>query len=278
MPLGAVRVAALMSGGTDVATYAWMASVVTQGGTVSVAQQLRINTLITGLRAKGLWSLIDYALPIAAENTQQTYTDLKSLLVASPVNSPTLTAAQGVAGNGTTSYVNTTFVPNVNGVALSLNSGHVSVYNRTNNTVETNAVAQFASGDAAFTNVLGMTLSPGVSPQATMYANQTTANNMSSTPGTAQGFWVYSRTGSAGANTSGMRNGTALTFSATNASTAVNARAMFIDAFNNAGAASSFCTDQIAFVTIGGGLSTQNQTDLTTLINAYMTSLGTNVF
>jgi hypothetical protein len=267
-------------GTNDPVTLAWAAAVVQQGGTVSGTHQTRVDTLVKSLKLTGVWPLIDWALPLAGENTQQAYTDLKYLLLATPVSGPTFTASQGVAGAVSTTYINTNFNPTTNLVAGSQNSFHASLYNRTNRTSGGNNSCNMGVSDGSFLKTIAFTLQPGTSPQANLFANQDALCGITQTPGTAQGYWIMGRNGAAGANCFAMRNGSALTFGTTNASTGLAAFPIFIGNLSRGGApnASNGVADQHAFSTIGAALTTQNQTDLTSAVNAYMTSLGTNVF
>lgn len=107
---------------------AWKAAVIAAGGTVSSTREGHLNTLVNGLIADGVWAKLDRLWVFGAENTQSALIDLKALDQAAEVNSPTFTANKGYAGNGFTSYINTTFNAATQGVNYTLNSANVSIW------------------------------------------------------------------------------------------------------------------------------------------------------
>lgn len=110
----------------------WVAAVVTAGGTVSAARQALVSNFIAAEKHAGCWTLTDDYWLLWAENATQALVSLKQLRTATPVNSPTFTANSGYAGNGTSSYINTGFIPATHGVALTVGSAHLAAYELTN--------------------------------------------------------------------------------------------------------------------------------------------------
>lgn len=114
----------------DAATDAWVAAVVTAGGTVSAGRTTAVNNFIVGLKADGLWTLIDrYWLYASEGSPQATLIDIKALGVCSAVNSPTL-GSDGYVFNGSNQYLITDFNTSTAGGAYTLNNSHVSVWPR----------------------------------------------------------------------------------------------------------------------------------------------------
>ena len=83
------------AGGDEAETTAWVAEVVSNGGTVSAGRQTIVNDLIAGLKADGIWAKLDRLWLFAAEDQPSALTDLVGLTLATAVNSPTFTADEG---------------------------------------------------------------------------------------------------------------------------------------------------------------------------------------
>lgn len=87
-----------------------------------------VNTLIVGLKADGVWPLLD-RLWLAQTDEQATRLDVRNpakSLVAT--NSPTFLADRGFTGDGATSYLSFNEVPAATGNAFSLDSAAFGVY------------------------------------------------------------------------------------------------------------------------------------------------------
>ena len=186
-------------------TVAWIADVVSNGGTVSDARAALVDDLIVALKADGVWTKLDRLWLFAAENQPSALTDLVALDLATAVNSPSFTADQGYTGNGSTSYVNTTYNPTTDAVSYALNSASVSFWGRTNRASNSTEQIGAVSGSGAFIDVFeGNTL--------WFFIN---TNSFSSVPNTlgSDGFFTLNRSGSAGANVQVYRNGSSVLIS-----------------------------------------------------------------
>src|SRR5215475_3606794 len=86
------------AGGLDAATTAWVAQVVTNGGSVSSGRQTLVDNFIVGAKADGFWTKLDRLWFHWAENQPQALTDMIALTLATAVNSPTFTVDRGYTG------------------------------------------------------------------------------------------------------------------------------------------------------------------------------------
>lgn len=93
----------------DAATTAWVAAVISAGGTVSTPRKGVVDDLIVGLKTDGVWTKLDRLWPFAAENAASALTDLVADASASAVSSPTFTTDRGYAGNGSSAYIDSNF-------------------------------------------------------------------------------------------------------------------------------------------------------------------------
>lgn len=108
-----------------------------------------IAQMIQALYASGTWAKTDVLWNMAAHDEQAARLNwiTPASFTLTAVNSPTFTTDRGYNGNNTTSYLDTGWDPATNGVVITQNSAHISIYQRTNagNTVE--AFAQITTGN-----------------------------------------------------------------------------------------------------------------------------------
>jgi hypothetical protein len=91
----------------------------------SAGQQAKQNQLIIDLKTAGVWDKLDVYYVFAHDGQSEFGTlNWKNPLLhqATLFNSPTFTANQGFAGNGSSSYIRTNFNPFTNGVNYQLNN------------------------------------------------------------------------------------------------------------------------------------------------------------
>lgn len=83
-----------------------------------------IDTTIKALKTAGIWAKLDTLYFLAAHNAQAARLNWKSpgTFTLSPVNSPTFTTDTGYASDGSTSYLNSGYIPNTHGVTLTANA------------------------------------------------------------------------------------------------------------------------------------------------------------
>ena len=256
----------------DAATTAWVNAVVAAGGSVGATQRGYVNTLITSLKAHSLWTIQERIWLHASENIKQATIDIVNLGVATEVSSPSFTASQGYTGNGSSSYLDTGWSSGSN---YTQNSASISAYIRTSRAGNNNYAA-LARVDTATTGTSDMIwpLSGGVFSYDVndgAFSNQPANTN-------AQGFWTASRTGASTLALYKNSNSTAFGTATTASGSLASNTNFYIGARSNNNSAEWFSTDQIAITTIGAGMSAANVAQFQTDLNAYMTSLGTNVY
>lgn len=114
----------------DAATTAWVAAVVTNGGTVSGGRQTQVDNLIVGLKADGVWAKLDNLWLYAAENQPSALTSLTSgNLLSTVMGSPPFTVDQGYTGiSGGSNNIATGFDAGVGTPLYTVNDAHYSVW------------------------------------------------------------------------------------------------------------------------------------------------------
>lgn len=254
----------------DTDAQAYFDAVVAAGGSVSAGRKTLLNTLITGLKTNGTWSKRDRLWVFAAENSQSALVDLKARSLATVTAAPTFTVDQGYAGNGSSSYVNTGFLPST-GVQMTLNAHHVTVYVRTSRTT---ADASTVVGAQTTTP---STVEVAIYPRFTgnvvhMRAGDAAAAGPNQT--NAQGCWTINRSGASAKEW--YKN--AASFSTTGvAAVALPAFALYVGAKNNSGTAGQFSSDQFALLSVGGSLSGAEIAADQTVLEAYLDAIGAGV-
>jgi hypothetical protein len=165
----------------------------------------------------------------------------------------------GALPNGTNGWADTKLVAQG---TLGLNSTHVSVYSRTNTDITAPSIGNVTGGANA---EVSMWLRSGGS--AFLRVNNPTASSTSSVD--SRGLFIGNRNSSTQINFS--IRGTQTTFNQ-------NSNSLLTNPFQLGGVNPNFFdTKQLAFASIGDGLTAQNMTDLTTAVNAFQTALSRNV-
>ena len=240
----------------------------------SATQRGYVDALIKGLKTDGLFSILDRMWLFAAENTFQADIDIINLGTFTIHGSPTFTASQGYTGDGSAVYIDSGWTPSTAGGNMTLNSASWGVYNRTAATSDQGGDSLGAQGTTSTWNIESYAYDG-----ANGY-NNLNDNNFAGVLALAgpnsSGFWVGSRTG---ANARALyRNGSGGTSSSdTQVSTGLPDRPIFIFA-RNVGSPNRLLADQLAVVFWGAGLNSTQAGNIASRVNAYMTSLGTNVY
>lgn len=268
--------AARGGGGFDGDALLWQAAVVGAGGTVSATQLGRISDLVRNLKGAGVWTLLDRLWLFAAENSTQALTDLVSRSVATATNSPTFTANQGYAGNGTSSYVNTGFIASTHGVNYTLNSAHMALYNRTARTDKTGAHRNAGAYGAGGVNAQINLFSFGHLFDCVIHGT----GGLQVDAGFADTSGLFTINRSASTTSQGYRNGVLID---TDAATAdgLPSSAMYVGAVNSSQVGGSspidFVTDQHAMFSVGGSLDATKQAAFYSIAQSHMTAIGAQV-
>lgn len=269
-------VAAAPAGETETAV--WEAAVIAAGGTVSTSpaggRKALVNALIAGLKADGVWPLLDRLYILAAENTQSALIDLKAVdpaAVTSGAAAIIFTPDRGYECTAGDDFIDTTFNPTVGTNQFTLNSASLFVYDRTS-----------GSGSGAM-QMGARVVSPGVYlSEISLCDSGTTClmrvNDASGGAANAnvQGFWVVSRTDST--TLVHYKNGSVFNASPSAATSAgVPNCSFYICNCNNDGSPLGGADDQIAAAGMGGGLTAGQVAALTTRIETYMDAVGAGV-
>lgn len=231
------------------------------------AQANSIQNLVAGLKFNSLWTKMQAIYPfIGSTSTTQKF-NLKSPYDTNAAFRLTFSggwthSAFGALPNGTNGYASTFYIPNTSG---SQNDAHASLYLRTNTAVN---AKDFGASQPTPTRQTYIGARDAANAQA-WGLNSGSVDVGSQTD--SRGLWLVTR--SDASNVLGYRNAILLN---TNAlpSTGQNTVAYYISAFNNNGTAQQFSNRQVAFGSIGTGLSATNITNLYDVVQNYQIQAG----
>jgi hypothetical protein len=229
-----------------------------------------INQFYLDLKAASLYTKKDRLWLTANKDATAALTCLKSLAVMTPVNAPVFTSGRGYAGNGSSSYLNTGFIPSTHGVQYLQNSAHIGFYSRTSGGTNRDMGCDSSGGGPTVQLIanFGDNAAYGRINSAATLITVANAN--------ASGLFSVSRTG-AGA-LSLYREGLPIQTGAT-ASTGRPNNEMLLCCINNAGTAGSpsptaFTTRQYALASIGAGRNDAEEAAYKTCVDTLKAAIG----
>jgi len=125
-----VGILAGVGGGFDADYQAVLDYATTQGYTLpSASQQELQNQLVVDLKDAGVWNKLDtFSLFATDGDSDFALIDWIRLTQYSAVNSPSFTTNEGFQSNGTSSYINSNFNPNTQGINYQLDDASFGVY------------------------------------------------------------------------------------------------------------------------------------------------------
>ena len=251
---------------------AFFARVTAAGGTLTSTEQAAITTLVSDMKANGIWTPMKAIYPMVGASSAACKQNLKSSSFTGTFNGGWTFASTGVTPNGSTGYFDTTLVPSTD---LTFNNISFSLYSRTNFTPSgvdhsygcsiggsyLPLVAMLFTSAKAITNCIYSYNSPDViNPGSQNFAAMFTATRTS-----ASSFKVFRNSSQIGS-----------TVTTNNQGSQPNNN-FYFGAINLNGTAGQFMADSQAFWSIGDGLSDAQTGDLYTAVQAFNTTLGRQV-
>lgn len=238
-----------------------------QGYTLpSASQRVLQNALLVNLKNAGIWAKLD-TFTCFATNGDSNFAliDWKRLLQYTAVNSPTFTTNQGFNGNGTSSYINSNYIPSTVGNKYTLNdcsfgywafSGLDTGGSKVNIGVRNNTTT-------------GLTYIVGTNESTLFINSNSTLNGVLSSTSTNLGLRHFNRISSTGSR---FLNSTGIVGTNTNTSGQLSSFSFYISTVNTGGVASGFTTTRISFVFAGSSLANEN-TAFNNALQTYISSL-----
>ena len=231
----------------------------------SAGQQTKQNQLLIDLKSAGIWSKLDaFAMFATDGNSNFALIDWKRLVVMTAINCPTFSTNQGFNGNGTSSYVNTSFTPS-NGVNYALNNcsfGYWAFSGLDTSGAKINIGCRNSAS-------LGLTYPVGTNEATLLINSNTTVGGVLTASSSNLGLRHFNRIASTGCR---YLNSTGVVGTNTNISGNIPTVSIFINALNSNGSPSSYTTTRISCVFAGASLATENSS-LNSALSTYITSL-----
>jgi hypothetical protein len=234
-------------------------------------QKTAINTLVVDMKGYGIWTKMKAIYPFVGGTATTHKFNLKNPL-------DTDAAFRLVFFGGMTHSSNGILFAGVNGYCdtkLNMstnyavnNSTHISFYSRTSAALS----ASFEMGVFDGASIIGVTLRRSDFGFGTYYAVNSGAY-ISFTDSNAAAFYISNRLGTA---ENGWRNSTK-TATATNTALTRPSLNMIIGGQNNSGILNQATTRQVAFSSIGDGLTDTEAANFYTAVQAFQTTLGRQV-
>jgi hypothetical protein len=255
--------------GTQTVSDADAQAFVTNAGIVDQVEANAINNLVIGMKADGLWTKMKAVYPfVGGSSTSHSYNLRNTAQYQISWSGGITHSSNGVQFGGVNGLGNTGYNLSTN---ASLNSHSISVYSRTTGTTGTQCELGvtggiFDGGSGIFLRESGTTTLYRVNSQASYTTNSNTDS---------RGFYLANRTASNVIN--GWKNSTKVVTGTTVSYTPLANFNYYIGAFNSNGSPNFYSAKQIAFASIGDGLTDTDATNLNTRVTTFQTALNRNV-
>jgi hypothetical protein len=250
------------AGGPDTDGQAFIDRVVAAGGSLTTTEQNAVKQLVVNLKAYGIWSSIHAAYPMIGNSTIAVRQNLKSASFTGTIVGTVAVSNTGITGDGSTGYMDTNYNIATNS---SINSSHLSVYSRTIGAATTDG-AEIGASTSRFTTI-------GIRDTFNQGYFGINGGQIGITSNDSHGFYVVSRTSSA--QVIFYKNGSALA-TAFDTPSALISRNIFVCGMNNS-AGIEYSDKQIAFASMGAGLTETQANNLRTAVQTFQTALSRNV-
>jgi hypothetical protein len=236
----------------------------TAAGITDTTQKSAVNQLVLDLKSYSIWTKMTALYPfVGGTSTTHSYNLKNTAQYQITFSGGWTHSSTGALPGGVNGYANTGLVPNT---ALTQNDSHVSIYNRNNTD---GLYVDMGSRDGSAETLVIVRWS-----NATMLShNSNYGLRMTPSNSDSRGHFLVSRRGAS--EIESYRNGTSLS-TATDASNR-STYSIYLSAWNDSGTANYFNNREIAFSSIGDGLTDTEASNFYTAVQAFQTTLSRNV-
>ena len=244
---------------SDADAQAYVNRVYNAGGSLTNTEANAVNQLVLDMKTAGIWTSMKAVYPMVGSSAAACAQNLKSSSFTGTFTSGWTFASTGATPNGSSAYFDTTLIPNT---SLTLTSGHLSFYSRTNNNT---GVYDMGTGDGSVQQNLITRYSDD--KFYACYGNPGQVLSIANT--SSLGFFVTNR--NSATNTNSYKNGTQV---ATGVQTSLLAvQSIYISAFHSSNIY-AYSNRQCAFSSIGDGLTDVQATALYNSVQIFQNTLG----
>jgi hypothetical protein len=227
------------------------------------AVKTAVDDLITGLKTDSVWAELDALWPLNMPTLADSLLNMKDPTgtAATAVNSPTHTPYVGIAGDGSTSYINTNWNPTDDGSSYVLDDCSMGIW--LVGGTDTSS-AKYAMGEISHAQLLPYwtTMRGGLNGSS---------QDQLGTVATRLGFSAVDRPDSS--NIVGYRDGSGFTpFS--RASSSLGDSDFFLGGRSNSGSLNAALDQQMSCAYVGGSLGGTKQTALYNRLNTFRTAMA----
>lgn len=241
---------------------------ITAAAITNPTQQNAINTLVVDLKGYSIWTKFKAIYPIvggSAASHKWNLKDPRDLDAAFRLTFATGWTHASTGMTPTNSFANTFLAPSTN---LSLNSTHISGYLRTN--LQFSGPIISAEDAGTYNNGLYIWTRQS-SNQYSVRINDNGLSGVASAPADIRGLHIATRTAS---NIKKYRLNNTELFNSNESSTGLNTSSIYLGASRNN---ANYNGNQLAFASIGNGLTDTEAANFYTAVQAYQTTLGRQV-
>lgn len=236
-----------------------------------------VNTLVIGMKAQGLWTKSKAIYPFVGGTAEQHKYNLKNPLDTdaafrlSFLGTVTHTA-NGVQGNGTNGYADSFLIPDNNG--MTVNNNHLSLYSRTAAAGTGTQFYEMGAGDFGGT-ILTSIFTRRAANLAGFDSGNFSSNRNTYTSTDGSGFFL----GKVNSDLTSklFRNGTQVATRAITNQASLSPFKIFILGFNENNSPLYYSVRQLAFASMGTGLTDTEAINYNTLVQAFQTTLGRQI-
>jgi hypothetical protein len=234
-------------------------------GTLSLTEKQAVNQLVLDLKANSLWTPMKAIYPMVGASAAACAQNLKSSSFTGTFTSGWTFASTGVTPNGTSAYMDTNLTPSI---SLGLNSGHLSIYSRTNIEDLSSDLSSESTGSGNQQIILSRFTGLGfVSTYGTYSASSNYANTDS------RGLFITNRNSTT--NSTAFKNNTKVLDYANTSS--LSTKSLLLAADNYPASIVRFSVRQYAFASIGDGLTDTQASNFYTAVQAFQTTLNRQI-
>jgi hypothetical protein len=245
----------------DIDAEAFFDRVTAAGGTLSITEQLAINTLVKQMKLDGIWTKMKAIYPMVGASAAACSQNLKSSSFTGSFSAGWTFASTGVNGNTSSTFMNTGFIPSAQ---LTTSSGHYSIYSRTN-------IDQSSIDLGVLTGAVHQILIRIGGNQVYSYVSTNLGIQVSNA--NSLGHYILNR--NSATTTQGFKNGVEVASGLQTAG--LPTEAVFIGARNQGGVPIIPSSRQFAFASMGDGLTDTEASDFYTAVQAFQTTLSRQV-
>ncbi len=245
---------------------------ITAAAITDPTQQLAIDNLVKGLKSDNIWTKMKAIYPFVggtASTHKWNLKDPRDLDAAFRLvfNGGWTHSSTGATPNGTNGYADTKFNANTN---LTNGNFHLSFYSRTNSTSGSFSAEMLLLSTYASTGWIALRTNNKVSGNAIVTFGDD-ANESAGASSTTSGFMVGTETSNSLRKV--FKNNSLLGQNTTTSTTAITSSNIAL----SGSAVSSYSANQVAFTSMGNGLTDTEAANLYTRVQAFQTALNRQI-